>query len=853
MLRIASLLAAGGLALAACATVPAAPPVVVVRDAPPRAWTAEERDRQVVDFRYSPLTWDTAICHPDDAQKTLVSERGELLLDYPGPYSRFRTRIGVAAGDREVAAQSLLEPAVPVVTTRWAGENASPLTTVAFAVPPGVELSGAAGAAAPFFRAVGPQRAERGWGKADPPYRDIVVGWNEAIAYSFPAPAGETLLWLGFIESHHREPGRRILEVWIEGEPRERIDPVAEAGCDHPVEIRLPVADRDGDGAIRVEMRCAADSPDQNAILAWLRLEEEAAAGASPRPIAELDCGAGRPYAGPPRADVLRATGTGDEPLRFVVDSADPLRPAEDRRAVLLDGQAFLAFTSPWTEAVQEGERWTFTFAPEARAVAVVAATGFSLGSVDLRWVTRQERAARAYWTDLELPYEAIRVPDPELQGLLTGAIRNIWQAREIADGRPAFQVGPTCYRGLWVVDGTFLLEAVTFLGRGAEARAGIDYLLSFQGEDGSFELLDSYWKENGIVLYLLYRHALLTGDLAWLRERWSVVERVVGAIQRLRERSREDPAAPEAGLLPAGFPDGGVGGVVAEYTNVYWCLAGLRAAARAAELLGEEDEAREWRAELADLLAVFRTASAATRIDRGDGTYALPILMAPSPEVAPVRGQWAFCHAVYPGQVFAPADPLVRGNLALLDENEREGLVLGTGWLADGIWNYFASFWAHAHLWAGHGEKAADALYAFANHASPLGAWREEQMPRGEGEQLVGDMPHNWASAELVRLVRDLVVLEREDELHLLAGLPRAWLEPGAITSFQGVVTDFGPLDLVLHVEPDRREATLLFALPSERAPARIVVHLGAWAAEASPPAALPDGWYEVAVRLAD
>jgi hypothetical protein len=37
----------------------------------------------------------------------------------------------------------------------------------------------------------------------------------------------------------------------------------------------------------------------------------------------------------------------------------------------------------------------------------------------------------------------------------------------------------------------------------------------------------------------------------------------------------------------------------------------------------------------------------------------------------------------------------------------------------------------------------------------------REEQMPVGQGNQVVGDMPHNWASAEFIHLVRHSLILE--------------------------------------------------------------------------------------------
>jgi hypothetical protein len=43
----------------------------------------------------------------------------------------------------------------------------------------------------------------------------------------------------------------------------------------------------------------------------------------------------------------------------------------------------------------------------------------------------------------------------------------------------------------------------------------------------------------------------------------------------------------------------------------------------------------------------------------------------------------------------------------------------------------------------------------------SPSGVWREGQTPVGAAPaQYMGDMPHNWASAEFIRLVRHLLVL---------------------------------------------------------------------------------------------
>ena len=194
-----------------------------------------------------------------------------------------------------------------------------------------------------------------------------------------------------------------------------------------------------------------------------------------------------------------------------------------------------------------------------------------------------------------------------------------------------------------------------------------------------------------------------------------------------------------------------------------------------------------------------------------------------------PQRGQWAFCHAVYPGGVFAPGDPLAAGQLAMLRATKAkgQGLVYDTGWMRQGIWTYFASFYGHAVLWNGQGREAAQVLYDFARHASPVRTWREEQKPVGKGNEEVGDMPHNWASAEFIRLCTHLIELDRGDELHLLEGFPREWSGPGMVTRLDGVLTPFGPLHLTLSVARRRQDRALKVAQLKGQTPTRIVLHL--------------------------
>ncbi|HLB74945.1 MAG TPA: hypothetical protein VJJ98_13060 [Sedimentisphaerales bacterium] len=447
-----------------------------------------------------------------------------------------------------------------------------------------------------------------------------------------------------------------------------------------------------------------------------------------------------------------------------------------------------------------------------------------NLASVTTAEAQAQRELDRAvkYWQNADLPYDRITVPDPAVQALLDSCIRNIYQARELRQGQPAFQVGPTCYRGTWAADGPFILESITYLGRAAETRAGLE--LQIDKDEGPQGV--QFSKKAGLRLWMIWRHAQLTGDLKWLEKTWPKVEQNVNNIIEYRQAAREDPKQANFGLMPPGFGDGGLGGVHREYTNVYWTLAGLRAAIEMAQKINKPTLSK-LRAEYEDYWQAFDEARNRDKLTDAAGNLYVPVTMKGEQPQLPQRGAWAFLQSIFPGRIFEPDDNLMAGTMAMLDANQQEGLIFGTGWMADGIWNYAASFYAHAHLWLGHSQKAASTLYAFANHACPLLCWREEQNLKGQKENYVGDMPHNWASAEFIRLVRHLLIIERADELHILGALPTAWTKPGNKIQLLEIPTSFGPVSLTLQVARTGKSALIQITPPRREPPKKIKLHL--------------------------
>ncbi len=400
----------------------------------------------------------------------------------------------------------------------------------------------------------------------------------------------------------------------------------------------------------------------------------------------------------------------------------------------------------------------------------------------------------------------------------LAGCARNIQQAREDKDGRLVFQVGPTVYRGLWIVDGNFLLEAARYLGYDKEADDGLRSEWNRQSPSGQIIAGGGgeHWKDTAIAMFTLVRACELKDDWAMLRELRDQVALGIRFLVQLRDEARRGNSTNgRYGLIAPGFPDGGIAGVHSEFSNTLWVLAGLRAVMRCNESLKlpELDIAALF---YRQLRAAFDEAARQEMVKDLRGFSYLPILMHNDPDwklpdpwqrPRPQTAQWPVSHAIFPGSIFGKDDPIVRGHIALMQASTAEDVPAETGWLRhESLWTYNAPFVAQVYLWSGLRDWAERTFTGFLNHASPLLAWREEQpLQEASVSQFWGDMPHNWASAECVRYLRHRLVLEDEDRLRLLEGVLPSKLADRRAFSLTATPTRFGRVSLA--AEPAGRE----------------------------------------------
>jgi hypothetical protein len=421
---------------------------------------------------------------------------------------------------------------------------------------------------------------------------------------------------------------------------------------------------------------------------------------------------------------------------------------------------------------------------------------------------------AREFWKGWK-PFGSVAWSYPGKAGeFLTACARNIQQAREVKNGRLVFEVGPTVYRNLWIVDGNFLLEAARYLGYDKEADDGLLSEWAKQIPSGQVVAASGgeHWKDTAIAMFTLVRQCELKQDWQFFKELASNVRHAVDFLVQLRDRARAGNSTNgRYGLLAPGFADGGIGGVRSEFTNTVWALAGLKAVADAAERL-HMDSLHTARTFYEQLRASFLAAAKEEMVRDPRGFEYLPMLAHDDPawrdpdpwnRPRPQTAQWALSHAIYPGLVFEKDDPIVRGHIALLQSCRQEDIPAETGWLwHESVWTYNASFAAHVYLWAGLGEWADRTFRGFLNHASPLYCWREEQpLQHALAGQDWGDMPHNWASAECIRYLRHMLVLEDGGRLRFLEGMVAADFEGKGLFRLEHTPTRFGRVSL--EIEP--------------------------------------------------
>jgi hypothetical protein len=131
------------------------------------------------------------------------------------------------------------------------------------------------------------------------------------------------------------------------------------------------------------------------------------------------------------------------------------------------------------------------------------------------------------------------------------------------------------------------------------------------------------------------------------------------------------------------------------------------------------------------------------------------------------------------------------------------------------------------AHLERGNGDAAARYLYATLNHGTPLFTWCEERGQKPGTHKTSGDRQHLWTPVAVVRILRDMLVMERDGGLDLALGTARTWLASGKPLGIANAPTHFGPVSYRLQYDRTASSVTGEVVFTGKPACPRCTVHI--------------------------
>jgi hypothetical protein len=184
--------------------------------------------------------------------------------------------------------------------------------------------------------------------------------------------------------------------------------------------------------------------------------------------------------------------------------------------------------------------------------------------------------------------------------------------------------------------------------------------------------------------------------------------------------------------------------------------------------------------------------------------------------------------NAAFPTRLLDPHDPLITGTLKYIEAHMSPGgIPIHTGWMKDGMWVAITlDNIAETHLVRDEGDIASKLLYATLNHGTPLYTWCEERGQEPNTKQTSGDRQHLWTPVSVVRFVRDALVMEDPDTLHLARGIDRSWLGSGKTVAVESAPTHFGAISYDLKFDKASLKLTGDIRFPTNGTLERAVLH---------------------------
>lgn len=363
-------------------------------------------------------------------------------------------------------------------------------------------------------------------------------------------------------------------------------------------------------------------------------------------------------------------------------------------------------------------------------------------------------------------------------------------------------------YDAFWLRDSAYIVRGYDVTGYHKTAEQCLAFFLKWQNESGNFVSHTGEYDGFGQSLWAIGQHYLITGDKDFARRYFPAVEK---AMNWLTEERKKDPLH----IMPSvhDLKDNElIQGHVTGHN--FWALGGIKHAIAMAQGLGETEKAEQFKRQYDDYMEHFKLALNAAA--QKAGGYIPPGL----------DGQgghdWGNMMAVYPIQTLDPCDPLVTKTLQVMRGKYKEGLMTFNGLLH----HYLTMKNTETEVIRGGQQQVLDEFYSILLHTSSTHAGFEFAItPWGDRDFHWNLTPHGWFAAKFRTLLRNMLVREQGNELHLFSVISPTWVKQGEKISVKKAPTNFGTIDFSLEFEKD--SAKLKLRSEFRKQPDKIILHI--------------------------
>jgi len=388
-------------------------------------------------------------------------------------------------------------------------------------------------------------------------------------------------------------------------------------------------------------------------------------------------------------------------------------------------------------------------------------------------------------------------IPDDRIAASIPASIGYLLLANDPDGPHP----GSLAHDAVWVRDAAYTGKALLQTGHADTVRGYLDAVFAGQDENGrvppiqgeSIPWDDDEWDSQGQAMYLTVQYYRHTGEREVLEQWYPNVKLAGEFLVELLAVNAESNDPTIRGLLPPSLSAEDLGPADHHYYwDNFWAIAGLEEAAYAAELLGHDDDA-EWMLQTAADLreAVLLSIEAVM----GEDPAFIPAAVEDTTTSAMARGS---VPSLWPHRVLDPESPLVQRSFEHYFAEWLEPYGGAYRHREAQFWPYGGMGIAHAHLRLGQTGSLHTILgWSLSNQTLPdTFAWAEQISP-SNGGFTGGDMPHAWAAGSWTTLIREMMISEWDDRLHLFEGVPSWWFEGERVVGLTNAPTYFGALNL--------------------------------------------------------